>query len=103
MESSDPILIRLWFLGFRALSLGAMVMGALAAVAGATIAVLSLLPRTRQSRGLTFGYGVLFIAVGVTFVLIGVRAFKMRKRLDLDADVSKSARDRDSLERWINR
>jgi len=103
MDSPDPIMIRLWFLGFRVLSLGALVMGALAAVVGAIVAVVSLLPRTRPSPGLMFGYGVLFIVVGVTFVLIGVRGFKMRTRRDLDADISKTANDRDSLERWINR
>jgi hypothetical protein len=103
MDSPDPILIRLWFLGFRVLSLGALVMGALAAVAGVIVAVVSLLPRTQPSPGLTFSYGVLFIVGGVTFVLIGVRGFKMRTRRDLDADISKTASDRDSLERWINR
>ena len=103
MELHDPIMIRLWFLGFRVLSLGALVVGALAAVVGVIVAVVSLLPRTQPSPGLTFGYGVLFIVVGVTFVLIGVRGFKMRTRRDLDADISKTANDRDSLERWINR
>jgi hypothetical protein len=103
MDSPDPILIRLWFLGFRALSLGALVMGALAAVAGVIVAVASLLPRAQPSPDLNFGYGVLFIIGGVTFVLIGVRGFKMRTRRDLDADISKTASDRDSLERWINR
>ena len=96
-------MIRLWFLGFRVLSLGALVMGALAAVVGVIVAVVSLLPRTQPPPGLTFGYGVLFIVVGVTFVLIGVRGFKMRMRRDLDADIAKTANDRDSLERWINR
>jgi len=103
MDSPDPIMIRLWFLSFRVLSLGALVMGALVAVVGAIVAVVSLLPRTQPSPGLTFGYGVLFIVVGVTFVLIGVRGFKMRTRHDLDADISKTASDRDSFERWINR
>jgi type III secretory pathway component EscS len=103
MDSPDPIMIRLWFLGFRVLSLGALVMGALAAVVGLIVAVVSLLPRTQPSPGLSFGYGVLFIVVGVTFVLIGVRGSKMRTRRDLDADISKTANDRDSLERWINR
>lgn len=103
MDSPDPILIRLWFLGFRALSLGALIMGALVAVAGVVVAVVSLLPRTQPRPGLTFGYGILFIVVGTPFVLIGVRGFRMRTRSDLDADVSKTASDRDSLERWINR
>ena len=97
-------MIRLWFLGFRVLSLGALVMGALAAVVGVIVAVVSFfLPRTQPTPGLTFGYGVLFIVVGVTFVLVGVRGFKMRTRRDLDADISKTANDRNRLERWINR
>ncbi len=94
---------RLWFLSFRVLSLGAVLMGALAAIAGVIVAVVSLLPRTQPSPGLTFSYGVLFIVEGVTFVLIGVRGSKMRWRRDLDADISKTAADRDRLERWINR
>jgi hypothetical protein len=64
MDSPDPLLIRLWFLGFRVLSLGALVMGALVALAGVIVAVVSILPRTQPSPGLTFGYGVLFIVVG---------------------------------------
>jgi cytochrome c biogenesis factor len=103
MDSPDPILIRLWFLGFRVLSLGVLVMGALAAVAGVIVAVVSVLPRTQPSHGLTLSYGVLFIVGGAAFVLIGVRGFRMRTRRDVDADISKTASDRDSLERWINR
>jgi hypothetical protein len=103
MESPDPIMVRLWFLGFRVLSVGVLVMGALAAVVGVVTAVVSLLPRTKPTPGLTFGSGVLFTVVGVTFVLIGIRGLKMRTRRDLDADIAKTASDRDSLERWINR
>ena len=103
MDSPDPMIIRLWFLSFRVLSLGAVVMGALVAIVGVIVAVVSVLPRTQPSPGLTFSYGVLFIGGGVTFVLIGVRGFKMRTRRDLDADISKTAADRDRLERWINR
>jgi membrane protein implicated in regulation of membrane protease activity len=103
MDSPDPIKARLWILGFRILSLGALVMGALVAVVGIFVAVVSVLPKTLQSPGLTFSYGVLFIVVGATFVLIGIRGFQMRTRHDLDADISKTAGDRDRLERWINR
>jgi membrane protein implicated in regulation of membrane protease activity len=94
---------RLWILGFRILSLGALVTGALVAVVGVFVAVVSVLPKTQQSPGLTFSYGVLFIVVGTIFVLIGIRDFQIRTRRDLDADISKTAGDRDSLERWINR
>src|SRR3984957_11203452 len=103
MDSPDPLMTRLWFLSFRVLSLGAVIMGALAAVVGVIVAVVSVLPRTQPSPGLTLSYGVLFIVGGVAFVLICVRGFRMRARRDLDADISKTASDRDSLERWINR
>ena len=101
MDSPDPTMIRLWFLGFRVLSLGALVMGALAVVVGVIVAVVSLLPRTQPSAS----HLVTASSASrcVTFVLIGVRGFKMRRRRDLDADISKTASDRDSLERWINR
>jgi hypothetical protein len=103
MDSPDPMMTRLWFLTFRVLSLGAAVLGALAAIAGVIVAVVSVLPRTQPSPGLTLSYGVLFIVGGAAFVLIGVRGFRMRTRRDVDADISKTASDRDSLERWINR
>lgn len=97
------MMVRLWFISFRVLSLGAVVIGALAAVVGVIVAVVPVLPRTQPSPGFTFSYGVLFILVGVSFMLIGVRGFKMRTPRDLDTDISKTASDRGSLERWINR
>jgi cytochrome c biogenesis factor len=103
MDSPDPLMTRLWFLIFRVLSFGAVVMGTLAAVAGVIVAVVSVLPRTQAPPGLTLSYGVFFIVGGVAFVLIGVRGSRMRTRRDLDADISRTASDRDSLERWINR
>jgi uncharacterized YccA/Bax inhibitor family protein len=103
MDSPDQMMTRRWFLSFRVLSFGAVVMGVLAVVAGVIVAVVSVLPRTQPSPGLTLSYGVLFIVGGVAFVLAGVRGFRMRTRRDLDADIAKTASDRDSLERWINR
>ena len=78
-------------------------MGVLAAVVGVIIAVVALLPRTQPTPGLSLSYGVLSIALGVTFVVAGVRGFKMRTRRDVDAEISKTSSHRDRLERWINR
>lgn len=103
MDSRDPLRIRLWFLAFRALSLGLLVIGVLAAVFGIIIAVVALLPQTQPTPGLSFGYGLLCIALGVTFAVAGVRGFKMRTRRDVDAELSKTSSDRNRLERWINR
>lgn len=103
MASPDPIVFRLWLIIFRTLSLGMLVMGALATIGGAIIAVAAVLPEAQRIPGVSLGYGVLSIVVGVTFVVIGFRGFKMRTRRDLETDMSKTASDREKLERWINR
>lgn len=103
MNSTDPLLVRLWCLALQTLSLTALLMGALAAVVGVIYAVAALLPLTLPTPGLSFGYGVLSIAFGITFTVIGVHGFKMRTRRDVDAEISKISSDRDRLERWINR
>ena len=103
VKSRDSLLIHLWLLSFRALSLGVVVLGVIAAVGGTVTALVAVLPRMQSSPGLKFSTGVLFAIVGVTFVWIGVRGYKIRTRRDLDADISTTPGNRDSLERWINR
>jgi hypothetical protein len=103
MESTDPLLVRLWVLAFRTLCLGALLTGALAMVVGVIVAASALLPRTQPSPSLSIGYGVVSIALGIIFAVIGVSGLKMRTRLDVDAEISKTSSDRDMLERWINR
>ncbi len=78
-------------------------MGALAPAVGAVIAVVSLLGVVRPTPGLSLGYGLFFVAVGVTFSVVGFRGFKMRSRRDLNADIAKTTSDRDQFEQWINR
>lgn len=79
-----------------------LLMGTLVAAAGAMGAV-AILYTGRTVAGFSLGTGLLFIAGGATFSVAGFRGFKMRSRRDLEADISKTADDRDKLEQWINR
>ncbi len=97
------LLVRLWSLTFRTLTLGVLVIGALAAVVGVVIAAAALVPRTQPTPSLSFGHGILSIALGLAFAVIGVRGLKIWTRRVVDAEISKTSSDRERLERWINR
>jgi membrane protein implicated in regulation of membrane protease activity len=103
METSDARLFKLWSVGFRTLSFGVVVLGALATLFGAGIAVVASVSRGASTPGLSFGSGVLFSAAGVVFVMIGNRGRKIRRREDLVAEIDQTAKDRDKLEQLINR
>jgi hypothetical protein len=103
MKSPDSLLFRLWSLGFRTLSLGLVLMGALAAIIGALLAFLVIVRRLPPTTGFSLGLSLLFVVVGVVFVLIGTRGFRIRTSRDLKADIAQTTGDRDGLERWINR
>jgi hypothetical protein len=103
MDSPDSFLFRLWLLGFRTLSLGLVAMGVLATIVGTALAVLVVARHLPPSSGFSLGTSLIFVLVGVTFVLIGVRGFRIRKRRDLGADIAQTASDRDKLVRRINR
>ncbi|SRR5579871_851881 len=103
MGPSETLTFRLWSLGFRALSLGVLVLGALAALVGAITVALAFFPRAASIPGVSFGRGVFFMIVGVLFVVIGARGIRIRTRDDIVADFEQTASDRDRLERWINR
>jgi hypothetical protein len=107
MNSRDPPLVRLWCLAFRALCLGMLLIGALAVVVGAVIAVVSLLSLAPPVPGLSLGYWFLFATVGLAFAGSASAVLKCARgaiwRRDMEADISKTASDRDRLEQWINR
>jgi hypothetical protein len=64
---------------------------------------MTLLAQLWPTSGLSFGYGILSIALGLTFAIIGVRGFRIWTRRGVDAEISKTSSDRERLERWINR
>ena len=98
----DPLLSRLRMLTFRVLSLGLIVLGSLAVlVAVATAAVLAI--SGRSAPGFSLGTSAIFFVAGSAFALIGIRGFRMKRRQELLDDITQTASDRDTLERWINR
>src|ERR1700761_469265 len=101
MDARDPPLFRLWPLFFRTLCFGMLLMGTVVAAAGA-IAV-AILYTSHTVAGFSLGTGLLFIAGCATFSVAGFRGFKLRSRLNVEAEISKTADDREKLEQWVNR
>ena|ERR1700758_445679 len=102
MEQSDPLVFRLWSLGFRALALGLLVLGTLVAVVGALVFAVALIRGLPSSSHMSIGEGAIMLIGGMLFAEIGRRGLKIRSRKDLDADIEQTAKDRDRLEQWIN-
>jgi hypothetical protein len=63
-------------LGFRTLSLGLVAMEALAAIIGALLVFLMIVRRLPATTGFSLGLSLLFVLVGVVFVLIASAALE---------------------------
>jgi hypothetical protein len=87
-------IFRLWLFGFRALSLGCLLMGSLGTLA---FAVVAFLPGQRVVPNLFAA------AMAGLIALVGKKGLAIRSRADLDRDRSALSARRDSFERWINR
>jgi hypothetical protein len=102
VNSSDSALFKVWSLGFRALSALAILVGALGALVGLGMMVLSLLPRLGSDFA-NFTTGAFVAGLGILFTLIGWRGVKIRTRANLDAEIAQTEADRSRFETWVNK
>ena len=92
-----------WLWAFRALGLCLLCIGSIVTLFGGAGLVVSFLPTRPTVPGVSALASLAFIAGGAVFAVVGLRAFRMRSRSDVDADIGATALDGARLVRRINR